>query len=185
MKRNIFKVFVLSLLIILSVFSLGFAGAKKTSEPAYAIVEFANSNAAQHANYKAWLKSNAPWAKVVREYGVVLNGVAVELNGHSPNGLAKGPGVKSVSPSVLYSPVMSESVPLINADVVWAALAVDPENPEALAGIKVGVIDSGIDDSHSFINSCRGPIEHKIFISGTNNFKCHKGKNWKREKFLL
>lgn len=171
MKNTIYKAIVLSLVVALSVFSLGFAGLQgKNDSTGYAIVEFANDSGAQHANYRAWLNSNAPWAKVVREYSVVVNGVAVELNGHSMNGLAKGPGVKSVTASVLYRPVMSESVPLINADDVWDALSVNPEAPEELAGIKVGVIDSGIDDTHPFINSCRGPIEHDVFISGTNNF---------------
>lgn len=171
MKNIIFKAAVFSLLVALSIFSLGFAAPNgKPDSTGYAIVEFTNNSAAQHANYKAWLNANAPWAKVVREYDVVVNGVAVELNGHSPNGLAKGPGVKSVSPSALYRPAMSESVPLINADDVWNALNVDPTDPSELAGIKVGVIDSGIDDSHPFINSCRGPVEHDVFISGTNNF---------------
>ncbi len=168
--KNIYKV-VIGFLIVLSMFSLGVdESSGSNNSTGYAIVEFTSNSAAQHANYKAWLKSNAPWAKVVREYSVVVDGVAVELNGHSMAGLAQGPGVKSVSPSTLYHPVMSESVPLINADDVWAALNVDPEAPEELAGIKVGVIDSGIDDSHPFINSCRGPVEHDVFISGTNNF---------------
>ncbi|HSR32963.1 MAG TPA: S8 family serine peptidase [Anaerolineae bacterium] len=171
MKKIIYTAVALSILIALAVSSLGFAkpGGNQPST-GYAIVEFTNGSAAQHANYKAWLNANAPWAKVVREYSVVLDGVAVELNGNSANGLAKGPGVKSVSPSTLYRPVMSESVPLINADDVWSALSVDPADPSELAGIKVGVIDSGIDDSHPFINSCRGPVEHDVFISGTNNF---------------
>jgi minor extracellular serine protease Vpr len=171
MKNTIYKAAALVLLVALSMFSLGFAGSNgQNGSTGYAIVEFASDSGAQHANYRAWLKANAPWAKVVREYHVVVNGVAVELNGHSPNGLAKGPGVKSVSPSALYRPIMSESVPLINADDVWTALNVDPADPSALAGIKVGVIDSGIDDSHPFINSCRGPVEHDVFVSGTNNF---------------
>ncbi len=164
-------IFLTMLMVALSMFSLASAnsGAKNDSIR-YAIVEFANDSGAQHANYKAWLNANAPWAKVVREYSVVINGVAVELNGNSPNKLAEGPGVKSVSPSALYRPIMSESVPLINADDVWSALSVDPADPSALAGIKVGVIDSGIDDSHPFINSCRGSVEHNVFFSGTNNF---------------
>lgn len=171
MKKTIIKTAVLSLLVVLSMFSLGFTRPRENNVPTgYAIVEFANDNGSQHANYKAWLNANAPWAKVVREYSVVLNGVAVELNGHRMSRLSRGPGVKSVTASVPYRPLMSESVPLINADDVWVALGVDPTDPSALAGIKVGVIDSGIDDSHPFINSCRGPVEHDVFFSGTNNF---------------
>src|SRR5207245_4958097 len=41
-----------------------------------------------------------------------------------------------------------------------------------LAGVKVGVIDTGIDDSHPFIASCRaaGSITHDVFFSGTGLF---------------
>lgn len=100
---------------------------------------------------------------------MLLNGLVIELKGNSPQGLGNGPGAKSVTRSTIYHPTMSESVPLVNADDVWPALGVDPADPTQLAGIKVGVIDTGIDDTHPFINSCRGTVEHKVFISGTNN----------------
>lgn len=174
-KKAIVAGFVIGIFLI-SVLSLGFAhlGAKPNSHDSnktdFAIVEFdgLTSSSQQHANYKAWLHSNAPWAKVSREYNTVLDGMAVKLNGKSMNNL-KGPGVKSVTASSLYQPLMSESVPLISADQVWSALGRDPEDSGAFADIKVGVIDSGIDDSHDFISSCRDSVSHKVFFSGTNN----------------
>ncbi|OLS29237.1 MAG: Minor extracellular protease vpr precursor [Candidatus Heimdallarchaeota archaeon LC_2] len=161
---------------LLSVFSLGFTalGAKPNSNSSnktdYAIVEFDGRTRTntQHANYKAWLHSNAPWAIIAREYNTVLDGMAIKLNGRSMNSLS-GPGVKSVTASRLYQPLMSESVPLISADQVWSALGRDPEDFGAFGDIKVGVIDTGIDDTHPFISACRDSVSHKVFFSGTNN----------------
>ncbi|MCH8907983.1 MAG: S8 family serine peptidase [Candidatus Heimdallarchaeota archaeon] len=176
-RKAILAGFVTSIF-LLSVLSFGFAslGARPNSPSPnntdYAIVIFdgRTSPVVQHANYKVWLHSNAPWAIVAREYDTVLNGMAIELNGRSMNSLS-GPGVKSVTASVLYQPLMSASVPLVSADQLWNALSVNPDTPDAFSGIKVGVIDSGIDDSHPFISACRTtPITHKVFISGTNTF---------------
>src|SRR2546427_11363664 len=65
---------------------------------------------------------------------------------------------------------MDVSVPLIHAPAVGTMLGPDPNNPALpnLNGVKVGVIDTGIDDSHEFIASCRaaGSIQHKVFFSG-------------------
>ena len=128
----------------------------------------------QHANFRAWLHSNAPAAQIVREYSLVLNGFAVQLNGASLNALQRGPGVLSVTPDSLYRPSMDVSIPLIGADQVWSDLGVNPFSGSfdsaTFASIKVGVIDSGIDDTHPFIASCRaeGSIVHDVFFSGTS-----------------
>jgi len=127
-----------------------------------------------HASFQAWLKSNAPWAQVVREYSLTFNGFAVLLNGNSLSSLANAPGVKSVTPSWVYYPTMDVSVPLIQAPPVWDQLGVDPMNGDFgdLSSVKVGVIDTGIDDSHPFIASCRAEnsIVHDVFFSGAGLF---------------
>ena len=138
-----------------------------------------NSNAARaygryvssvHQNFHAWLHSNAAEVEVLKEYSVVFDGVAVQLHGKSIDSLRSGPDVVDVSASWLYKPSMDVSVPLIHAPAVWTMLGPDPNNPALpnLNGVKVGVIDTGIDDSHEFIASCRaaGSIQHKVFFSG-------------------
>ena len=120
-----------------------------------------------HANYKAWMHSNAPWATAISDYYYTLDGVAVQYTGNNLNALASGPNVKSVTPDALYQPTMDASIPLIKANQVWSAMGVNPADPTALAQIKVGVIDSGISDvNNPFITSCRGPIVHDQFYSG-------------------
>src|SRR3989475_9262120 len=69
---------------------------------------------------------------------------------------------------------MDVSVPLIKANAVWPSLGIDPATGAIgdLASVKVGVIDTGIDDSHPFIASCRaaGGVTHDVFFSGTGLF---------------
>lgn len=126
--------------------------------------------ATDRANFRAWLRSNAPQVAVLREFSGVFNGVAVELRGASVSALDRAPGVASVTPSWLYRPSMDLSVGLVKAPAVWSELGAMP-----LAGrfanlpdIKVGVIDTGILDTHPFIASCRpaGSIKHDVFFSG-------------------
>src|SRR2546427_457224 len=117
--------------------------------------------ASVHQSFNGWLHSNAPQVQVVQEYSVVLDGVAVQLNGKSIDSLRPGPDVKDVSIDWLYKPSMDVSVPLIHAPQVWADLGVDLSGATPdygnLAAIKVGVVDTGILDSHPFIASCRAP----------------------------
>ena len=91
--------------------------------------------------FKQWLRSTRSPAQVLREYDTVLHGLAVRLNGATLDSLRAGPGVTIVEPSLLYSPVMNRSLDLINASAAWAAVG---GVANAGAGIKVGVIDTGI-----------------------------------------
>ncbi len=125
----------------------------------------------EHANYKAWLHSNAPQVQVLREYTLAFNGVAVQLNGASVNSLTHGPDAVDAESSWLYQPTMDFSNPIIGSPEVWSQIvpsATDTSSLfsglyENLASIKVGVIDAGILDTHPFIASCRAdnPVVHR------------------------
>ncbi len=125
----------------------------------------------EHANYKAWLHSNAPQVQVLREYTLAFNGVAVQLNGASVNSLTHGPDAVDAEASWLYQPTMDFSNPIIGSPEVWSQIvpsATDTSSLfsglyENLASIKVGVIDAGILDTHPFIASCRAdnPVVHR------------------------
>ncbi|HYT17867.1 MAG TPA: S8 family serine peptidase, partial [Thermoplasmata archaeon] len=133
---------------------------------------YANFLANSHANFRAWMHSNVAQVDVLEEYSYVLNGMAVQLNGVSPDTLKGGPGVSDVVTDWLYKPSMDVSLPLIHAPAVWAGLGVDlsgTPNYGDLAAIKVGVVDTGILDTHPFISSCRAsnPVVHRgLFFSG-------------------
>ena len=99
--------------------------------------------------FKQWLRSNAPSARVTGEYDVSLNAVAVQLNGTSLATIAAAPMVQSAEYNVLYHPTLSESYKIINASDAWTAAG---GRATAGAGIKIGDIDSGIDNTHPFFD---------------------------------
>jgi minor extracellular serine protease Vpr len=104
--------------------------------------------ATQHANAKSWINGNIPGVQVIDEYTVVLNAIAVKLNGNNPNGLWNTSGASFVSSDYLYQTEMNRSPTLIGAPVLWNAVG---GQSNAGAGIKIGIIDTGIDQTHPFL----------------------------------
>jgi minor extracellular serine protease Vpr len=103
----------------------------------------------QHSAFQKWLQRNVPSAKITSEYFVALNAVAVKLNGAAIGKLAKSDVVQSVEYVTLYHPLMSESYKLINASPAWTEAG---GRADAGAGVKVGIIDTGIDETHPFFD---------------------------------
>ena len=99
--------------------------------------------------FKHWLRANAPRARVTSEYDISLNAVAVELNGTPLATIAAAPMVQSAEYNALYHPTLSESYKIINASDAWTAAG---GRATAGAGIKIGDIDSGIDETHPFFD---------------------------------
>ncbi len=99
--------------------------------------------------FKRWLRANAGRARVTGEYDVSLNAVAVQLNGTPLARIAAAPMVQSAEYNALYHPTLSESYKIINASDAWTAAG---GRATAGAGIKIGDIDTGIDDTHPFFD---------------------------------
>jgi minor extracellular serine protease Vpr len=99
--------------------------------------------------FKRWLRANAGRARVTGEYDISLNAVAVQLNGTPLATIAAAPMVQSAEYNVLYSPNLSESYKIINASDAWTAAG---GRATAGAGIKIGDIDTGIDETHPFFD---------------------------------
>jgi minor extracellular serine protease Vpr len=100
-------------------------------------------------DFKRWLRANAPSAKVTSEYDISLNAVAVQLNGTPLATITAAPMVQSADYNRLYQPNLSESYKIINAMDAWTAAG---GRANAGAGIKIGDIDSGIDQTHPFFD---------------------------------
>ena len=100
-------------------------------------------------DFKRWLRANAPRAKVTSEYDISLNAVAVQLNGTPLATITAAPMVQSADYNRLYQPNLSESYKIINAMAAWTAAG---GRATAGAGIKIGDIDSGIDQTHPFFD---------------------------------
>jgi minor extracellular serine protease Vpr len=123
-----------------------------------------------HESYRGFLTGRSPKARIVEEFFYSLNGFAVQLNGAPLQSLSGGPGVRKVTRSWLYRPTMNVSTGLVDADEVWPE-AGGREN--AGAGIKVGIIDTGIVDTLPFFAECKdedgdgaADIPHKVYFSG-------------------
>ena len=99
--------------------------------------------------FKRWLRTNAPRARVTSEYDVSINAVAVQLNGTPLATIAAAPMVQSAEYNALYYPNLSESYKIINASDAWTAAG---GRATAGAGIKIGDIDTGIDETHPFFD---------------------------------
>lgn len=107
---------------------------------------------AQQATFKTAVSEAIPNIHIERDFQIALNAVAVRLPNSEPETLKKlrqMPGVVEVSPQRIYSATMDASLPLIKADALWSQLG---GRDSAGAGIKVAVVDSGIDIDHALFD---------------------------------
>ncbi|MEP6909557.1 MAG: S8 family serine peptidase [Actinomycetota bacterium] len=86
-----------------------------------------------------------PGALVSRRFQVILDGVAVDLPVRRLTTLAALPFVTRIYPSVAYKLTLNKSPGLIHADTFWAS------TDDRGEGIKIGVVDDGVDQSHIFL----------------------------------
>jgi minor extracellular serine protease Vpr len=105
--------------------------------------------ASRRNELKQWLHTYAPKAKVTSEYDISLNAVAVQLNGTSLDTIKGAPMVQQVQYNALYYPLLSESHKIIKAAGAWSQAG---GRSNAGDGIKIGNIDSGIDETHPFFD---------------------------------
>ena len=98
-------------------------------------------------NFRRWLSTNAPAARITSEFDISVHGVAVALNGTSLETLRAAPMVRRVELVQLFSAVAHDDpdLSLIHANEAWAAAG---GAANAGAGVRVAIIDSGIDVTH-------------------------------------
>lgn len=127
----------------------------------------------QRAAFKGYLRSAAASAVVEAEYGTVLNGLALTLSGRDLQAVLSGPRVKSVSVDREFRPAMNISRGLIGGPQI------DPVLPgPAGAGIKVGIIDGGIQNTHPFFDpsTYTAPAGFPIADTPSNQANCTSNK---------
>ncbi len=122
----------------------------------------------QRNAFLAWLRTNAPQVKVTGQYDFALNAVAVRLNGTPLDQLRQGPGVVSVGYQDTYTPASEPDPDLAQIKAVegWteAGAASQAGSPETWAGygVKVGIVDTGIDKNHPCFNDAGFPATTKL-----------------------
>jgi subtilisin family serine protease len=93
------------------------------------------------------IRSAIPGASIRWRYAAVLNGLAVVLPENRAGRLASIRGVAAVHSSVRYRARLDRSPAQIGAPALWGAGLATAGN-----GIKIGVIDDGIDQRHPFFD---------------------------------
>ena len=93
------------------------------------------------------IRAVIPTARTRWHYGVVLNGFAVVVPQGRVRRLEDVPGVARVWPSVSYHTLLDRTPQLIGAPTVWG-----PTLATAGQGMKIGIIDDGIDQTHPFFS---------------------------------
>jgi subtilisin family serine protease len=111
-------------------------------------VDYLRAVTAAQRTLAARIASAVPGARITWRYGVVLDGMAVLLPRAELGRLASVPGVAKVWPSVTYRPLLDRSPHLIGADQMWGA----PAFTTAGNGVKIGIIDDGVDQEHQFFS---------------------------------
>ncbi len=103
--------------------------------------------ASAQAAVGARIDAAIPAAQVRWHYRIVANGMAVVLPRSEVDRLAAVPGVARIYPSVRYRALLDRSPQQIGAPSLWGqGLAT------AGQGIKIGIIDEGIDQTHPFFD---------------------------------
>jgi subtilisin family serine protease len=93
------------------------------------------------------LEATLPGARVGWRYRRVANGFSVTLRADELPALRALPGVAEVVPSASYGEQLDSTPPQIGAPGLWG-----PALDTAGQGIKIGIIDSGVDPEHPFFD---------------------------------
>jgi subtilisin family serine protease len=109
-----------------------------------ASVDYLRSLATAQRTLQGRIEARIPSASVRWHYGVTLNGMAVVVPASRLASLRSIPGA-TVWPSVTYHAQLDRTPQLIGAPQVWG-----PTLATSGQGIKIGIIDDGLDQSHTF-----------------------------------
>src|SRR5918995_4212294 len=93
------------------------------------------------------LETTLPGAQIRWRYRLVTNGMALVVPRSQLGRLASLPGVDTVYPSVPYRPQLDRSPAQIGAPALWGSGLTN-----AGQGLKIGIIDEGIDQTHAFFS---------------------------------
>jgi minor extracellular serine protease Vpr len=141
-------------------------------------IDFANATVkAERAALKAvrddfrrWLKANAPKARITSEMDIAVHAVGVELNGTTLATLRTAPMVRYVELQGIFRSVAHDDpdLSLIHANEAWTAVG---GAANAGAGVKVAVIDSGIDATHPCFDDTGYPAQTQLGDTSLTNNK--------------
>ena len=111
-------------------------------------------------DYKKWLQANYPKAKITGNFDISLNAVAVELNGAPLAGIAASPLVKQAQYEGVYHKLNTvPDLAIVRAPQAWTS---GGGAEHAGEGVKVAVIDTGIDARHPCFADAGYPAQKQL-----------------------
>ena len=102
---------------------------------------------AEQRTFRRELAAQLPEARVGWRYQLVANGFSLSVPSHQLPRLRGLPGVRDVLPASSYEPQLASSPQQIGAPALWGS-ALDT----AGQGVRIGIIDSGVDPEHRFFD---------------------------------
>ncbi|MBF8305294.1 MAG: peptidase and subtilisin, kexin, sedolisin [Acidobacteria bacterium] len=124
---------------------------------------------AQQAALKRRIESK-PQGRVRAQMETVFNGIVVTLREEDVASVQNLPEVEEVFPSLSYQKMLDAALPLADVPQAWANPGIGGE-PNAGAGIRIAVIDSGIDVTHPMFQdaSLTSPSGFPRFTASTSD----------------
>jgi subtilisin family serine protease len=121
-------------------------------------------------DFRQWLSANAPKAKITGSFDIAVHAVAVRLNGTSLSKIRSAPLVKSASLQAIFRPLAHDDpdLELVRANEAWNAVGGASNAGE---GVKVAIIDSGIDASHPCFDDAGYPTTTQLGDTDLTNNK--------------
>ncbi len=166
------------------------ANGKKIDFGSTAVKNYRAQLNALRNDFKQWLRANAPSAQVTGEFDIALNAVGVQLNGATLGTIAAAPMVSSAQLQAVYRPLAHDDpdLELVHALEAWA---VGGSTPAAKGdGVKVAIVDTGIDVRHPCFSDAGYPTQqkqgpaaltnNKVIVAKVFNNKA-ANKNWTPE----
>jgi minor extracellular serine protease Vpr len=137
------------------------SGGKKINFTSTATKSYRAELSALRNQYKSFLRTAAPNARVTKEFDISLNAVGVQLNGHTLAQISASPLVVQAQYAGLYYKVAHEDpdLEIIDALEAWTR-AGGPAN--AGAGVKVAIVDSGISTPHPCFSDAGYPAQTQL-----------------------
>ena len=106
---------------------------------------------AKHDEFEQKLRAATPDASVQLRYDTAFNGMTVEVPRSQLDAIRQLPNVASVTETYALEPELDESRALLGLQTLWNAMPASPLG--AGAGVRVALIDSGVNALHPFFDA--------------------------------
>lgn len=125
----------------------------RKAEAATIVGALRNTIEAEHASAEARIKAVNGAARIKKRFARAFNGLLVDNISEADALQLRQLGFK-VYPNYSVKAVLDTSVPMINAPAVWQTFTDTTGQPVTGRGVRIGIIDTGVDYRHADLGNC-------------------------------